>query len=111
MNEMTFKFIRPENSLYPKSWYEEEFTVSEYDFKFKELYTKINEKYGDDMKEACKHYEKEIIIYAEKLREDIEKYSSVKTMVITLQARIQKNLDEELPQEQMRGMKIGPKVS
>ena len=28
-----------------------------------------------------------------------------------LQARIQKKLDEELPQEQMGGMKLGPKVS
>ena len=29
----------------------------------------------------------------------------------TLQARIQKKLDEELPQERMGGMKLGPKVS
>ena len=28
-----------------------------------------------------------------------------------LQARIQKKLDEELPQEWMVGMKLGPKVS
>ena len=30
---------------------------------------------------------------------------------ISLQARIQKKLDEELPQERMGGMKQGPKVS
>ena len=29
----------------------------------------------------------------------------------SLQARIQKKLDEELPQERMGGMKLGPKVS
>ena len=29
----------------------------------------------------------------------------------TLQARIQKKLDEELPQERMGGMKLGLKVS
>ena len=29
----------------------------------------------------------------------------------SLQARIQKKLDEELPQEWMGGMKLGPKVS
>ena len=30
---------------------------------------------------------------------------------ISLQARIQKKLDEELPQERIGGMKLGPKVS
>ena len=30
---------------------------------------------------------------------------------LTLQARIQKKLDEELPKERMVGMKLGPKVS
>ena len=33
------------------------------------------------------------------------------TLDKALQARIQKKLDEELPQEQMGGMKLGPKVS
>ena len=40
------------------------------------------------------------------------KVSSVSNAVsISLQARIQKKLDAELPQEQMVDMKLGPKVS
>ena len=37
--------------------------------------------------------------------------SSEYIMSLTLQARIEKKLDEELPQEWMGGMKLGPKVS